>query len=130
MEIAIAAGVHTRSVKQLLAGCTFATPTLAYKLIPVLTVYELKLVTDARSGHLPYQILSPLIEQAVAKYGVEGTASLTGIPSRRLLAMRSGEARVVRLGVADRIILGLATPMLWWSNRELRRWAFATTAGV
>ena len=129
MGIAAEAGVPTSSVRQLLAGATFATAPLARKLDEVLTACEREVLVGCPAQHVPYAAIAPLVEEAVDRLGAEMTAHLAGIPARRLLALRTRETRAIQFSTADKLVTRLASPARW-QEPPLRRWYWASTAGV
>jgi len=129
VAIAAAAGVPTASVRLLLDGCTFATGVLAEKLDPQLTTFDREVLVGCPAQHVPYEAVAPLVEEAVDRHGAENAARLAGIPARRLLALRTRETRAIQFETADKLVTRLDSPARW-QEPPLRRWYWASTAGV
>lgn len=122
MQIAARAGVRTAPVRDLLEGhASHSTEALAQRLQAVLGECECRPIEGVRPGCVPVDALLPLIEHAISMHGIESTARFAGLHTRRLTSIRGGHTQSVSFPVADRI-LGLDSPMRWWSDPALRRW--------
>ena len=73
------------------------------------------------AGHVPVELVVPLIEEAFNRYGVYATADQTGLLQRQLFGTRV-ERQACRFNVADQIVVRLASPGWWYETPERKRW--------
>jgi len=78
-------------------------------------------------GHVPTELLAPVITESFAKYGRTATATMVGTVERQLYAMTQ-ERTGVSFRLADLIVTKLAGPGWWLETAERRRWYFNSSA--
>ena len=129
--IAKQAGVQVGGVRSLLDGsANYATEALYLRLRPLLQVHEPRFVLGVRPGHVPGELLVPILREALGRSDIEAVAAHCGIPSRRLALLRDGHTKAVNLRTADRIVTRLEGPDRWRTDPALRRWYWASCAST
>jgi len=130
-EIARAVVTTQGNVRRLLEGeFAFLTAVRARRIEALLSEPAREWVQESPRwelgvGHVPTELVAPLIQEAYARYGRPATAEMVGVFERQLFGV-AVERNGVTFAAADRIVTKLAGPGWWRESPARLKWYWGT----